>query len=226
MTLIKNILSLTLRILKMKLIKGTKTIKFLILAILVYFLYSIINKQAETTSSLSANIPINRNLGGGFNLLSTTGQHLNLNDLRGKVVLLTFGYADCNEICPIGLMKLHEVINKLGGDTKDLYVIFISFDSENKIEKLTKYINHYDNSIIGLTGSEQEIIDLTNRYGVIYPKKQKKSGKQKFDHNGFIYLLDQNGRIRNLYQNNTSVKDIVKDVHTLLKKSITYSLGY
>ncbi len=172
-------------------------------------------QHAEQNSML--NMPINSALGGDFILPSTLGQPLDLLDLRGQVVLMTFGYANCDDVCPIGLTRLHEVIQALGKDADHVKVIFVSFDSSNSLDGLAQYIQHFDPAIIGVTGNQQEIVQLTTRYGVVYPKEQSITGNTHFEHNGFIYLLDQQGRIRALYQNRTSVKEIVKDIQLLQK---------
>lgn len=186
---------------------------FLIIVIILLILLGINNKQPQQQSML--NMSVNSNLGGDFTLPSTLGHPLDLASLRGQAVLITFGYADCEEVCPIGLMRLHEVIQTLGNTETKLTVIFVAFDSEKKLTHLKEYIKKFDHSIIGVTGTEDEIINLTKRYGVVYPKEKGVSGEASFDHNGYIYLLDQQGSVRALYQNRTAIKDIVKDIKAL-----------
>lgn len=159
----------------------------------------------------------NTKLGGDFILASTLGKPLDTLQLRGNVVLLTFGYAECRDICPLGLMRLHEVIQSLGQDASKLSVIFVAFDSEQDLSKLARYIHGFDSNIIGVAGSEQEISEITSRYGVIYPKKLTSSDKPNFDHNGFIYLLDTQGKVRAIYPNNMKIRDIIKDIKILQK---------
>ncbi|MEG2266263.1 MAG: SCO family protein [Acinetobacter sp.] len=158
------------------------------------------------------NLPINSTLGGDFILPSTLGKPLDSAHLRGKVVLMTFGYADCEDVCPIGLMRLHEVIQALGKDASQVSIIFVAFDSSSDVKHLADYIHGFDPAIIGLTGTATEIAQLSKRYGVIYPEVQNAKGTTRFEHNGYIYLLDQQGRIRALYQNRTPVSEIIKDI--------------
>lgn len=162
-------------------------------------------------------LPISDRIGGDFILASTTGKSVDLQQLRGKVVLLTFGYANCTEVCPLGLMRLHEVIKTLGSDAGQLQVLFIAFDSEKDMSGLARYIKHFDPAIIGLSGSHAQIAEVATRYGVVYPKKNSTTGQASFEHNGYIYLIDQQGHVRSLYQNRTSVRDIVSDVRLLQK---------
>lgn len=162
-------------------------------------------------------LPVNENLGGDFVLPSSTGSPLALHDLHGKVVLMTFGFVACADICPLGLMRMHKVIERLGADANGLQVVFVSFDPARDAPYLARYVQHFDPAIIGVTGSETEIADLTARYGVVYPKEKNKTGGYNFTHNGFIYLLDQQGRVRKIYEDNAPVKQIISDVRLLHK---------
>ena len=40
------------------------------------------------------------NIGGDFTLTDTNGKPLSLSSLKGKVVVLSFGYTHCPDICP------------------------------------------------------------------------------------------------------------------------------
>lgn len=165
-------------------------------------------------------LAIHPKLGGDFMLPSTLGKPLDSIHLRGQVVLMTFGYTNCAEICPIGLMRLNDVIKALEQDIEQVTVIFVSFDSSNDLDHLAKYLHNFNPAIIGLTGNDAEIQHLTTAYGVIYPKQKEISGGASFNHNGYIYLLDQQGKVRALYQNRTSVDKITQDIRTLTSTKI------
>ena len=190
-------------------------ITLLIIALVVVFQLKA-SDQAGQQSGLG--MPINDQIGGDFILPSTTGVPVDLQQLRGKVILMTFGYANCTEICPLGLMRLHEVIEASSANKANLSVLFISFDSEKDMSGLAKYVKHFNPAIVGLSGSSTEIDNIATQYGVVYPKKSSITGQASFDHNGYIYLLDQQGRVRAMYQNRTLAKEIIKDIHLLQKE--------
>lgn len=48
-------------------------------------------------------LPVNTRMGGDFILPSTQGSPLDTRELRGKVVLLNFGFATCPDVCPMVL---------------------------------------------------------------------------------------------------------------------------
>ena len=56
--------------------------------------------------------------GGNFSLSDHAGQRRSLQDYRGKVVALTFGYLHCPDMCPTTLLELKQVLQRLGPDRK------------------------------------------------------------------------------------------------------------
>ncbi len=199
--------------LNMKKYKLIFAIFFIIISLILIVLLKSREDNQDNTSML--NTPINTSLGGHFYLPSTLGKPLDSRELKGQITLMTFGYTNCEDVCPIELMRLHQVIKELGKETKDINVIFVSFDSSHNLDELADYIHKFDSKIIGITGTEQEISNLTKLYGVVYPKGREIDGKASFDHNGFIYLLDQNGRVRAIYPNRTTSSTILKDITSL-----------
>ncbi len=162
-------------------------------------------------------LPVDSAFGGDFTLSSSMGSKLALHDLHGKVVLLTFGFTACADVCPLGLMRLHKVIERLGSDANDLQVIFVSFDPVRDAPYLAHYVQHFDPAIIGLTGSDAEIAEITKRYGVIYSKENTQTGGYNFTHNGYVYLIDQQGLVRKVYEDTTPVNEIISDIRLLQK---------
>jgi len=53
------------------------------------------------------------NPGGNFALTGTSGEPFQLQDLRGQIVLLFFGYTSCPDACPSTLAKLQRAFNQL-----------------------------------------------------------------------------------------------------------------
>src|SRR5271166_6484535 len=66
--------------------------------------------------------------GGDFSLTDHNGQHFELASLRGKAVLIFFGYTSCPDVCPTTLSKLSEVYRRLGNDARRVKTLYISVD--------------------------------------------------------------------------------------------------
>lgn len=163
-------------------------------------------------------LPVNTRMGGDF-LLSSTAGKLDSKTLRGKVVLLNFGFTSCPDVCPLVLARLRQVLRELGPDAAGLQVLFVSFDpARDTLPNLTAYVQHFDPRIIGATGSDAEIAAVAAQYGVVYLKEDTGSAAgYGFAHSDYIYLLDQQGHIRKLYANDAPVPEMVEDVRLLQK---------
>lgn len=163
-------------------------------------------------------LPINTKMGGDFVLPSTQGKPLNTADLRGKVLLLNFGFTSCPDVCPLVLARLRQVLRDLGGDAATAQIVFVSFDpARDTLPNLTAYVNHFDKRIIGATGTDVDIAKLAARYGVVYLKENNagSAAGYNFSHSDYIYLIDAQGRIRKLYSNDAPVAEVVNDVRAL-----------
>lgn len=169
-------------------------------------------------SRAAESLPVNTRMGGDFVLPSTRDVPLDTRQLRGKVVLLNFGFASCPDVCPTVLARLRQVINELGADAASAQVVFVSFDPErDSLDLLKGYVAHFHPDIIGATGSAAQIADVGKQYGLVYMKEDTGSAAgYGFAHSDYIYLLDTEGRVRKLYDNRTPTMDISRDVRTLL----------
>ena len=61
-------------------------------------------------------------LGGDIRLTDQDGRPFDLTSLRGKVVLVFFGYTFCPDVCPTTLSKLSAVSRALGSE-KDRFTV-------------------------------------------------------------------------------------------------------
>lgn len=183
----------------------------LLVAVLAGWRYYQMSRAAQA-------LPVNTRMGGDFVLPSTRDVPLDTRQLRGKVVLLNFGFASCPDVCPMVLARLRQVVNELGADASGVQVVFVSFDpARDSIAQLKGYVAHFHPDIIGATGTETEIAAIARQYGVVYMKEDTGSAAgYGFAHSDFIYLLDAEGKVRKLYDNRTLTTDISRDVRTLL----------
>ena len=102
-------------------------------------------------------------------------------------------------------------------------MVFITFDpARDTPEHIRKYLEFFDPNIVGLTGSAEQIQDAAEKYGVVFIQEEDETGvegeesKGLFTHSDFIYLLDQQGRIRKLYPSNGDIQEMVDDATSLL----------
>ncbi len=167
-----------------------------------------------------AALPVNTKMGGDFALPSTQGQALQMSSLKGKVVLLNFGFASCPDICPLVLARLGQVLKQLGEDASSVQVVFVSFDPErDTLDILGPYVKHFHPDIIGVTGTSEEIAKVAAQYGVVYMKEDTGSASgYSFAHSDYIYLIDIQGRVRKLYDTRAPIAEMVADARLLAKE--------
>ncbi|MGE0798173.1 MAG: SCO family protein [Lautropia sp.] len=149
---------------------------------------------------------------------AATGKVRTLEDFRGKIVLVFFGFTQCPDICPTTLAKAAEVKKALGADGDKLQVLFISVDPErDSAEILAKYVPGFDPSFIGLRGDEAQTKQVTREFKVFYQKVPNRDGSSyTVDHTAASYIIDPQGRLRLFVRHTQPVDEIVADLKQLL----------
>lgn len=149
---------------------------------------------------------------------AVSGKPVTLQDLRGKVVFLFFGFAQCPDICPTTMLKAREVKEALGEAARDLQVVFVTLDPERDTpEVLSAYVPSFDPSFMGLRGDEAATKQAAREFRVFYQKVPNQDGSSyTLDHTAASYIIDKNGTLRLLVRYTDSVEDIVGDLKQLL----------
>ncbi len=156
--------------------------------------------------------------GGAFTLIDQSAIPINLADFRGKVVLLSFGYTHCPDICPTTMFTMQRIHKLLGDDGNKLQVLFITLDPERDTpERLAAYMDYFNPGFVGLGGTLDEIRKVAKQYGTRFEKEPvNAAGEYSIAHTGIIYLIDQQGRIRAFFKIAAGPKEIIPDVQRLL----------
>jgi protein SCO1/2 len=149
---------------------------------------------------------------------AATGKPVSLEDYRGKLVLIFFGFTHCPDICPTTLLKAAEVKSALGPDGDRLQVLFVTVDPERDTpEVLSKYVPAFDPSFIGLRGDGEETTRASREFKVFFQKVPNRDGTSyNVDHTAASYVLDPEGRLRLFVRHTQPVEEIVSDLQQLL----------
>ena len=136
--------------------------------------------------------------GGDFTLESADGP-LRLADLRGKVVLLFFGYTYCPDICPTSLAATAAGLKRLTpAERAQVAVVFVSVDPERDTPaRLKEYAAFFDPAIRGVTAAPAVIAEVATRYGAVYRRQDMATagGSYVIDHSATTYVIDRSGRL-------------------------------
>jgi cytochrome oxidase Cu insertion factor (SCO1/SenC/PrrC family) len=133
-------------------------------------------------------------VGGAFTLTDQSGRQRSDSEFRGKLMLVYFGYTYCPDVCPTDLMAITQALDALGPAAEAIQPVFITIDPERDSKVLAEYVSAFHRSLVGLTGSPEEIRRVANLYKAFYAKMQDERGRDySIDHAGVIYLMGRNG---------------------------------
>jgi protein SCO1 len=153
-----------------------------------------------------------------FSLPASDGSELDLRRFRGKVVVLGFGFTSCPDVCPVTLAVLAQARKKLGEQADSLQVVYITVDPErDDAERMRNYLEAFDSTFIGGTGTEDQLAAVREEYGII-AKKQVQGDNYTFAHSSYTYLIDRDGKLRALMTYGHSADDFAHDIRILLQE--------
>ena len=159
-----------------------------------------------------------------FALTAQDGKPFSDAQLRGKVVLLYFGFTFCPDICPTELGYVAKVMRALGAQAAEVQPVFITVDPErDTVAKLAEYVPLFDQRLIGLVGTPEQTAAVAKDFGVFYQKTQvvsQQPGYYLIDHSSTIFVLDPQGRIADTLDADSPVTVAAARVRRLLPASV------
>ncbi len=159
--------------------------------------------------------------GGDFTLQSAGGP-VALQDFRGKLVLVYFGYTYCPDICPTALAATAEGLKLLTPDElARVAVIFVSVDPERDTPaRLKEYAEFFHPAIVGVTGTPEELAAIARRYGVFYARQSVETagGGYVVDHTSDTYVVGADGKLDGKIAHATPPDRVAAEIRKRLTK--------
>ena len=158
--------------------------------------------------------------GGHFILKKQDGTVFD-SKISNKLMLIYFGFTYCPDVCPTTLIKMADVIDRLGEDSDNINSIFISIDPERDKEEVIKdYVNAFHDEIIGLTGSEEQISSVAKDWGVYYQKEDIEGSEDyTVNHLDIIFLANANGEYVDFFPPKIQSALIVEKVRNIINNN-------
>ena len=157
-----------------------------------------------------------------FVLPMARGAEFQLRRQLGKVVVLTFGYSSCPDVCPTVLAELAQVRQRLGGAAKRVQVVYVTVDPERDTSpRLLAFTEQFDKTFVGLAGSKDQLEPVWKAYGVLVVRRDLPGSKPPtylIHHSASVFLIDRTGRLRVMAPFGTPSDDILHDIRVLLKE--------
>lgn len=182
------------------------------LLLMLFFTSAIIFTTKNNETSLPPDSSTGKAaIGGHFTLTGTDGKQVTDAQFRGKYMLVFFGFTRCPDICPTTMATLTKAMEILGSKADLFTPLFISVDSAYDTPAQVKtFLANFDHRIVGLSGSEAQIKDVTSRYKAFYSAQE--GGGGMMDHSALLYLMDKNGEYVTHYPSDTTPEALAKSL--------------
>ncbi len=158
--------------------------------------------------------------------------------IQDKVVLLSFIYSTCGDVngCPLATSVLHRVQTRLGKEPQlvdQVRLLTLSFNPEFDTPEVMK---HYADGLRGdqldwrflTTRSEEQLQPILENYKQSVQKEYDEDSQFTgvYSHILRVYLIDRQGRLRNIYSVSFLHPDtLVNDIKTLIMQPTTTGVG-
>lgn len=203
--------------------------------------------SGEPPDELRGTVLTARDVAPPFTLLNQAGMPTSLSDFRGKVVLLTFLYTNCPDVCPITTNQLRDTYEALGETANEAAIVAISVDPErDTVEVALDYSERWKmtDRWSYLVGADAELAPIWKAYyldpaslrpsadieaAVAAQENQQAAGidalvQESFliIHSAPIYLIDREGRLRVVFTQPFETADLIHDVQYLTDNGLIY----
>ena len=157
----------------------------------------------------------------GVNLDNTP---FDLAGLGERVKVVFFGYTFCPDVCPLTLANMKGVYDSLTEQERaQTAFVFISVDPDRDTpERLAAYVGAFNPEFYGVHIPEDALVQVKKDFGV-YAEKNTLSASQSaadylVDHTAFVYIIDKQNNLREIFPHDAPKADIAADVAHLVSQ--------
>ncbi len=163
-----------------------------------------------------------------FALTDHTGKAVTDEDFLGSFLLVFFGYSHCPDICPTDLAIMAGALDALGERGAVIQPIFVTLDPERDTpEVLAAYLPAFHPRFVGLTGTPEQIAEMSERYSVrhrrYYPPPFDETGELRedddayfVDHTAATYLIGPDGGALQLFHHGIDIAELTAVIAEVL----------
>jgi protein SCO1/2 len=142
---------------------------------------------------------------------------VNIDSYRGKVVLVTFLYTTCPDICPLITADLRVALNEMGpAEARKVQIIAVSVDPRVDTRKsVAAFLARHEMTgrMLYLLGSAKELGRVWQAWGV--GSERDLEQPQFVNHTGVVYGITASGDRLTVYDPEFKPSEIVHDVPLL-----------
>ena len=146
-----------------------------------------------------------------------TGHAVDLAALRGKVVLVTFVYAHCPDVCPLIVTNLAAARRQLSSEARHLRIIAVTVDPKRDTPNAVKQFlaaRRATAAMNYLIGSPKQLLPVWKAWGIAVSTNKY---EQTEGHIAVVFGITPSGKIAVAYPSSFTPADIVHDVPLLTR---------
>jgi cytochrome oxidase Cu insertion factor (SCO1/SenC/PrrC family) len=159
-------------------------------------------------------------IAGGYELVNPSGDVVSDTDFLGQYSLVSFGYTNCADKCPTTMVTLRMTMDSLGDLASEVQPILITVDPERDTpERMGAYTAAFDERILGLTGSQEQIARAADTFKTDYRIVPNDAGDDySVDHTGVMFLMGPDGKYVTHFDHHTSPDTIARTIRRRIEE--------
>jgi protein SCO1/2 len=151
----------------------------------------------------------------GLALRDQDGRLVRLSAERGRVVLLTFLYTGCTDVCPLIASQLSTAVRSLPPRERDrVRVLAVSVDPHGDTPAAVRMFIRRRRLVPQfryLTGTKAQLAPVWQSWNVLVYARNL----ERFEHSAFIWLIDRRGITRASYPSSVPARTVAHDLRIL-----------
>ena len=153
-----------------------------------------------------------------FELMDAGGNRVRAVDLRGRWLLIFFGYTYCPDLCPTTLSEIAGALAQLGSLAGQVQPVFVSIDPQRDTPNaLREYVQNFDPRILPLSGNAEQLARAAGSVGVVFYKVPGPTPDEyTFAHNAVVTLVGPEGGIVTRFSSDVVVDDLARALRRLI----------
>jgi protein SCO1 len=134
-------------------------------------------------------------------------------DFKGHWSLVFMGFTNCGHVCPTAMAEIRMIHD---GVNEPLRVVFISVDPERDTpEIIGQFVESFDESFIGITGTHIEIEKLAAALSAPY-FVDNSGGSYIVDHSAALFLVDPTASLAGVITQPLEIDTIIEELNLFL----------
>mmetsp|Transcript_69435 Transcript_69435/g.166461 ORF Transcript_69435/g.166461 Transcript_69435/m.166461 type:complete len:345 (+) Transcript_69435:91-1125(+) len=158
-------------------------------------------------------------LGGSFELVDRKGVTRTEADYLGKYLLIYFGFVFCPDICPQEMEKQRIAVELLDAEIGSVVTpMFITVDPRRDTPaQIDDYLKEFHPRTVGLTGTTEQVKQVSRAYRVYYNEGFKASEKDYLvDHSIIHYFVGKDGKFIDFFGKNMTAREMADKMKAII----------